>query len=173
MGYDKTCPRDGRPRCSIVDALDDAHSGRPAWLKAIQTPSEDLRGIFESHLVEAGRMLVLLDTVLEPTYVTRAWCIFESYVSIAQDIPMEIILPRTAENFFQETMRCGGIDLLTQGVHELDVRRAKAGSLADEDLIKRIILNTTGFDVVNHAVRSRLVDQLTVLFRELLMPRPP
>ncbi|CAK9077753.1 unnamed protein product [Durusdinium trenchii] len=219
MGYDKTCPRDGRPRCSIVDALDDAHSGKVThfvswcwayslndvvssierWLQksgedplsvflwmcffcnnqyrikeeAIQTPSEDLRGIFESHLVEAGRMLVLLDTVLEPTYVTRAWCIFESYVSIAQDIPMEIILPRTAENFFQETMRCGGIDLLTQGVHELDVRRAKAGSLADEDLIKRIILNTTGFDVVNHAVRSRLVDQLTVLFRELLMPRPP
>jgi hypothetical protein len=32
-------------------------------------------------------------------------------------------------------------------------------------LIKRIILTTTGFDAVNHAVKSRLIDQFTVLFR--------
>jgi hypothetical protein len=30
-------------------------------------------------------------------------------------------------------------------------------------MIKQIILNTTGFDAVNRAVRSRLIDQLTVL----------
>ena len=35
--------------------------------------------------------------------------------------------------------------------------------LVSQDLIKRIILNTTGFDVVNNAVRSRLVDQMTAL----------
>ena len=34
-----------------------------------------------------------------------------------------------------------------------------------QDLIKRIILTTTGFDAVNYAVKSRLLDQLTVLFR--------
>ena len=34
-----------------------------------------------------------------------------------------------------------------------------------QDLIKRIILTTTGFDAVNHAVKSRLIDQFTVLFR--------
>ena len=27
MGYNRTCPRDGRPHCSIVDALEDAYSG--------------------------------------------------------------------------------------------------------------------------------------------------
>ena len=30
-------------------------------------------------------------------------------------------------------------------------------------MIKQIILNTTGFDAVNRAVRSRLIDQLTIL----------
>ena len=34
-----------------------------------------------------------------------------------------------------------------------------------QDLIKRIILTTTGYDAVNHAVKSRLIDQFTVLFR--------
>ena len=34
-----------------------------------------------------------------------------------------------------------------------------------QDLIKKIILTTTGFDVVNRAVRARLIDELTVLLR--------
>lgn len=28
LGFNKTCPRDGQPNCSVVDALDDAHSGK-------------------------------------------------------------------------------------------------------------------------------------------------
>jgi hypothetical protein len=32
-----------------------------------------------------------------------------------------------------------------------------------QDLIKRIILNNIGFDAVNQAVRSRLLDELTIL----------
>eukprot|EP00435_Cladocopium_sp_Y103_P017238 s787_g4.t1 len=218
MGYNRTCPRDGRPHCSIVDALEDAYSGKVThfvswcwayslnsvvsaikrWLhksnedaqnvflwmcffcnnqyrikeEAAQTGSDELREIFESHLVEAGHMLVLLDTIVAPTYVTRAWCIFESYVCIAQEIPMNIILPDVAENFFRETMCTGRIDVLSGAVSALNVRHARAGSEKDEDLIKQIILNTTGFDAVNHAVRSRLIDQLTNLFRELLTPQP-
>ena len=33
-----------------------------------QTGSEDLKSIFESHLVEAGRMLVLLETIEPESY---------------------------------------------------------------------------------------------------------
>jgi len=140
--------------------------------EATQTGSDDLKEIFESHLVEAGHMLVLLDTIVQPTYVSRAWCIFESYVCITQEIPMNIILSRAAETFFWEAMRTGRIDVLANAVGTINVRHARAGSEKDEDLIKRIILNTTGFDAVNHAVRSQLVDQLKFLFGELLMPRP-
>ncbi|CAL1134504.1 unnamed protein product [Cladocopium goreaui] len=133
--------------------------------EATQTGSDDLKEIFESHLVEAGHMLVLLDTIVQPTYVKRAWCIFESYVCITQEIPMNIILPGAAETFFKETMSAGRISVLTDAVDTLNVRHARAGSEKDEDLIKRIILTTTGFDAVNYAVKSRLLDQLTVLFR--------
>ena len=37
------------------------------------------------------------------------------------------------------------------------------GLMLGQDLIKRIILTTTGFDAVNRAVRSQLVDQLKIL----------
>ena len=34
-----------------------------ACLEATQTGADELKSIFESHLVEAGHMLVLLDTI--------------------------------------------------------------------------------------------------------------
>ena len=37
-------------------------------LEATQTGSDDLKEIFESHLVEAGHMLVLLDTIVSGAY---------------------------------------------------------------------------------------------------------
>ena len=38
-------------------------------LEATQTGSDDLKEIFESHLVEAGHMLVLLDTIVSGAYL--------------------------------------------------------------------------------------------------------
>ena len=137
-----------------------------------QTGSENLQAIFESHLAAAGRMLLLLDRIQEPIYTSRAWCIFETYVCIQQDIPMTIILPESAETSFREAFRSGdGIAALTSALDAMDVRKAEASSKADELLIKGIIKDHIGFQAVNTAVRSRLVDQLTSLFRELLMPR--
>lgn len=215
LGANKICPRDGRPQCSVVDALEDAYSGKvthfvswcwayrlqsvvsavEGWLQKsgedphnvflwmcffcnnqyrikqeeTQTGSEDLKSIFESHLVEAGQMLVLLETIERPLYITRAWCIFESYVCIARDIPMSIILPEKAEKFFRETVQNGQIHMLSRAVGELNVRQARASSEADEDLIKKLILTDIGFDRVNHAVRSKLIDSFLELFRELFM----
>ena len=143
LGYGKICPRDGKPGCSIVDAVDDRHKGKVthfvswcwqyklqdfvsaigSWLRKegldpgdvclwvcffcnnqyrileakTQTGSDELKTVFESHLAEAGRMLLLLDSFLQPAYIKRAWCIFEAYVCIDNNFPMTIILPERAE----------------------------------------------------------------------------
>lgn len=215
LGYNKICPRDGKPHCSVVDALEDGLSGKVShfvswcwaysledvvsavegWLgksganpddvflwmcffcnnqyrimEGCQTGSQHLQSVFESHLAAAGQMLLLLDKIQQPVYTSRAWCIFESYVCIQHDIPMTIILPDSAEASFRDSFRSGdGIQALTSALDAMDVRHAKASSEADELLIKGIIRNSLGFHAVNTAVRSRLVDQLTFLFRELLM----
>jgi len=218
LGFQKTCPRDGKPHCSIVDALNETCTGRVThfvswcwsyrlkdfvsavngWVRksgvdgedvflwicffcnnqyrilqeASQTGADELKSVFEAHLVEAGHMLVLLDTIEQPAYAKRAWCIFESYVCIEQQLPMTIILPSSAESFFKETVESGGIGVLRNAVNSLDVRDAKASAPADEDLIKRLILNTIGFDRVNAAVKLRLRQQLINLFDQLLNPSP-
>lgn len=86
---------------------------------------------------------------------------------------MEVILPNSAEEFFRHALSAGdaGLRELTQAVASLDVRDAKAHQRADEDLIKKLILNDIGFDAVNHAVRSRLVEEFKSLFGELFLPR--
>lgn len=54
------------------------------------------------------------------------------------------------------------------GLGALDVRGAKATSTADEDLIKRLILNSIGFDKLNQTVRARLVERLVGIVGEEL-----
>ena len=83
-----------------------------------KTGSENLKTVFESHLEKAGRMLILLDSFEQPTYITRAWCIFETYVCIDNNFPMTIILPERAEDMFRQKMETsGGLTALRQ---ELD-----------------------------------------------------
>eukprot|EP00435_Cladocopium_sp_Y103_P036393 s1995_g9.t1 len=166
--WQKTCPRDGRPNCSLVDALEDEYSGKvthfvswcwgytlqdfvsavSAWLQRSQlnpddvflwvcffcnnqyrimdegskTGSDELKAVFETHLAEAGQMLVLLDKVLSPIYIQRAWCIFECYVCIEQEFSMTIILSESAEANFKRALNYNYLHEVRAGLGALDVR---------------------------------------------------
>ena len=43
---------------------------------------EVLQHTFGSRVVGIGRMVVMLDPWDKPSYITRAWCLFELYTSI-------------------------------------------------------------------------------------------
>ncbi|CAL1153311.1 unnamed protein product, partial [Cladocopium goreaui] len=213
MGYNRTCPRDGRPHCSIVDALEDAYSGKVthfvSWCWAyslndvvsaierwVQKSNEDARNVFlwmqptyvsgylndlraEKNAAAAPATGATQpgDVQADEAMKAASAAAGDKRVCITQEIPMNIILPCAAETFFKETMSAGRINVLTDAVDTLNVRHARAGSKKDEasrsqsgagavlcvlsllcslgqDLIKRIILTTTGYDAVNHAVKS-------------------
>ena len=215
LGYGKECPRDGKPNCSIVDALDEHHKGNVThflswcwvykvndflsalrgWAKREKivknetylwicffcnnqyrmlqntswTGADELKSVFESHLVQAGHMLILMDSFLQPAYITRAWCIFESFVCLKNRLPMTIILPEQEEMSFKKIMdTSGGPRRLQQVMEDLDVRYAEASQKSDEDMIKLLILRSTGFDAVNEAVKEGLLDQLLKFFRQYM-----
>ncbi|CAE7475836.1 Caln1 [Symbiodinium natans] len=180
LGFGKACPRDGRPGCSVVDAVDDKYRGRAthfvswcwtyslddfvsalqSWVakeqlnagevylwvcffcnnqyrmleSGTQTGSDELKAVFESHLGEAGRMLLMLDSFVDPKYITRAWCIFESFVCIDKKFAMTIILPESSGAKFKQTLdSAGGFSKLQEAFEAMDVRYAEASSKADED----------------------------------------
>ena len=81
-GLSKSCAVDASSRPSFLMFFDrwalcvmshDRFVVVVAWavlaLEATQTGSDDLKEIFESHLVEAGHMLVLLDTIVSGAYL--------------------------------------------------------------------------------------------------------
>eukprot|EP00438_Fugacium_kawagutii_P011250 Skav203727 [mRNA] locus=scaffold2895:10693:21856:- [translate_table: standard] len=212
LGYQKICPRDGKPGCSIVDAVDERHRGPVthfvswcwqytlsdfvsaigAWVREegvnpndvylwvcffcnnqyrileakTQTGSDELKTVFESHLSEAGRMLLLLDSFVNPVYIKRAWCIFEAYVCIDNNFPMTIILPERAESEFDRVLDTkGGIRQLQTHFEALNVRDAEASNKKDEEMIKFLICDKIGFVQLNETVKSRLSGWLSEQFR--------
>lgn len=134
-----------------------------------KTGSDELKAVFETHLAEAGQMLVLLDRVLSPTYIQRAWCIFECYVCIEQEFSMNIILSESAEADFTDALNKRFLQQVRESLNALDVRRATASCTADEDLIKKLILNSIGFDTLNETVKARLAERLVGIVAELFV----
>lgn len=106
-------------------------------------------------------MLLLLDSYTQPTYITRAWCIFECYIATVSNIPITILLPESADASFGEIVG-SSLHRVRDTFSQLDVRSATASYKADEDVIKHIILNSEGgFGAINSAVKNRLLQWLT------------
>lgn len=131
------------------------------------TSPEALQATFELNLLRTGRMLLLLDDFEQPVYATRSWCVFESFVCIDRNIPMTIILPQQANRRFQDALETNP-RAIRDGLSNLDVRKATASCQADDDLIKRAILNSHGFDAVNRVVQKGLARWLTQSFADYI-----
>ena len=121
-----------------------------------QTGSDELTSLLENHLLEAGRMILMLDNSDNPKFVSRAWCLFETFVSIDKKLPVSIILPQMSRS--QIRVRDTRSDKLRDALGGLDVRHARASNKLDEDKIKRLILTSVGADLVNQSIRDYLLD---------------
>ena len=94
-----------------------------------QHGSSQLTSMFEHHLASTGRMLILLDSFTPaPLFLTRAWCLFECYVSADQYVPMTITFPDRLRTEGTE-----GRGPLEEAIQALDMRRAKASDKVDEE----------------------------------------
>eukprot|EP00441_Pelagodinium_beii_P016393 CAMPEP_0197660994 /NCGR_PEP_ID=MMETSP1338-20131121/51183_1 /TAXON_ID=43686 ORGANISM="Pelagodinium beii, Strain RCC1491" /NCGR_SAMPLE_ID=MMETSP1338 /ASSEMBLY_ACC=CAM_ASM_000754 /LENGTH=525 /DNA_ID=CAMNT_0043238459 /DNA_START=1 /DNA_END=1578 /DNA_ORIENTATION=- len=129
------------------------------------TTPEYLMTAFQSNLVQAGEMLLLLDTFVNPIYVTRAWCVFEAFICIDKELPMTVVMPQAADDSFQQILASGVDNLRTSlDLRNLDVRTSSASSKQDEDMIKSLILSSHGFDAVNRLVKQGLAQWLATSF---------
>ena len=73
-----------------------------------RTGSDELKAVFETHLGATGRMLLMLDSFVQPKYISRAWCIFESFVCVDKKFAMSIILPESSGAKFKQTLDSAG-----------------------------------------------------------------
>ena len=209
-GFGKICPRDGRPNCSIVDALDPEHRATAShfvswcwsysldvvvgavqhWAESTPCPqeeivlwmcffcnnqyriqeglcnnSDDLSAIFAARLSSAGKMLVILDSFLEPHYYSRAWCLFETFICLQHKFPMTILLPPRELQIFRHVLESSPWQVRDR-FQRIDLRNARASVQADEDAIKNLVHSSCGFDVVNSMVKDEFMAWLLRAFQE-------
>lgn len=122
-----------------------------------KTGSEDLEWIFEHRLKSIGKIVILLDTLREPEYINRVWCVFETFIAFQNKVDAEVILPSVESASFQDAVKEGNISDITMALSRVDVQNAKASEPADERLVKDKIKTLSSFDDVNRVVKENLI----------------
>jgi len=120
--------------------------------------SDDLERTFEARLRQIGQVLVLLDDWSKPRYLSRIWCIFETFQAFRLELPYTLILPPNAAKTLDEALQRGMHLEVTREWQSIDVANAEASRPQDATKVKELILRTASFDDVNSLVKSRLVD---------------
>ena len=131
----------------------------------------ELKTIFESNLSSIGKMIIFLDDYLNPVYIHRLWCIFETYVSVEQGIEPDVVLPDTAATKLTDKLRQEDnvLVMLKNNFQSINVANASATEPGDEEAIKNLIRESLGgFEKVNTTVKKRLLPHLTQVVKGFL-----
>lgn len=132
--------------------------------------SDDLESTFQSRLQSIGRVLVLFDDWSHPKYLTRVWCIFETFIAARAEISYTLIFPPESSRSLHETLQRGMHLEVTKDWSSIDVAQAKASHAVDEEKVKGLITRTSSFEEVNTVVKSHLVGwfkkQFEVIFEK-------
>ncbi|CAE7498248.1 wdr5 [Symbiodinium natans] len=123
-----------------------------------QEGSDDLETTFQSRLRSIGHVLVLFDDWSKPAYLTRVWCIFETFVAVRSDICYTLIFPPESAESMHGALQRGMHLEVTKDWSSIDVAHATASRPVDEEKVKGIISRTSSFDEVNSVVKDHLIN---------------
>jgi len=119
-----------------------------------------------------GHVFILLNHYVEPVYVQRIWCIYETFRCSMRGIRMSVVFPEPVQNAIAAEISSGHFRRIRDSVAEINAEKATATYQSDEDMIKSCIRDTTfGFSGVNTVVRTSLRDGIGAIISELLDPR--
>jgi len=153
--------------------------------------SDNLEEVFETNLKRIGRMVAILDTWDQPTYLTRVWTVYEQFVastiqieatvgrcwnhpsfpklgSFAAFWKVEFIMPKDASDHMQRQIAQGsdGIDEVIEAISQVDSEEAKAWSIQDEIKVKSLIQDSVGFDHVDAHVTNVMIGWIGGVVRQ-------
>jgi len=118
---------------------------------------DELDKVFGDRLVTIGKVLVIMDSWQEPRYIQRIWCVFESYMADRSGVPFQVILPHTQNQAMLRELQVGNLAGVIDAFGIVDVERAKASVKADEEKVKSMIQQNSGYDHVNTVVQESLL----------------
>merc|ERR1712190_31067 len=126
-----------------------------------------LRTTFGTQLQNVGRMVSMLDQVVDSVYSRRLWCVFEVYVAAQEGIPMEVLLPEAAQTEIESLIiQNGGFKGARKAISVM-AEEARASVQEDEEGIKALIERMPGkYTTLNDKVRESLANSLAAMIRK-------
>jgi tetratricopeptide (TPR) repeat protein len=94
---------------------------------------------FRTAIESIGRTLLVLEPLSSPIPLTRAWCIWEIFCTVASSTAtLEIAFPSTVQDEFEHVLLANFEDLVTY-VSQVDSASSEAFDVSDQENIHRLI----------------------------------
>lgn len=119
-------------------------------------PFDDFRLVVEKRVTKIGHILAMMAPCEAPTYLTRAWCVFEAFIANENECKVTLgMASRDRNNFVNSIRGDNGADLVKDifaALGSIDIRNAEAFVESDRTNIMRLIEGDAGYDNFNSKV---------------------
>ena len=119
-----------------------------------------------------GHTLLVLAPALAPIPLTRAWCLFEIYATVATETPLTVQMPPAEATAFERAL-VEDFDSIQTKLSAVDLRTAEAWSAADRANIFAVVEAGPGFSALNQVVMEQMRRWLAEAGRAALARLPP
>ena len=126
--------------------------------KATVLPFEWWRDTFKSAIAEFGHTVMIFAPWNDPTPLTRGWCIWELYCTLATMSRFEIAMSTADQAQFIEDVAGDPQKVVHKMLATIDARKSECWKAEDRDRIHQVIHDTVGFSNVNDMVFSLMRD---------------
>ena len=109
-----------------------------------------------TQMLKAGHVLMCLWPLEAPTPLRRAWCLFELWVALQNDIKLTMCFGKAEAKDLLAAVRAGSFDV-NKMVGEIRAQDALATKHEDKQLILGIVENATGIEQFNKDVQDNLL----------------
>ena len=110
---------------------------------------------FRSAIAKMNHTVLVCSPWLEPTSLTRSWCLYEIYCTVDSNCKFEVAMSSSEENNFLETIKYDAFDSYNRMLAAIDTENSNASKPEDKKKIFDAV-STVGFDRIDSIVSSRL-----------------
>jgi len=114
-----------------------------------------LEQAFGDQIKGIGKTLIIASPWEEPQFLSRAWCLFELYISVHTKVDVSIQLPERQRKLFIESITKDCMACVNS-MERIDVRKAQAFVEADKNAILSAVEKSVTFDGLNKMALTRM-----------------
>lgn len=111
---------------------------------------------FKTAIQEIGRTVMVLSPWNDPVPLTRGWCIWELYCTIATSSLFTVAMTKTSESQFVEDIDTNTEGVINRMLATINCQNSQCGNPNDKEQIHKAIRQVIGFNKLNETIFEKL-----------------